>query len=60
MWVNEKSTVKCWKNKKPAFKFKTPNLGGGGGAIDPFTGIVTFVLTAIGAVRLITRKKSNE
>jgi Ca-activated chloride channel family protein len=45
--------------KKPAFKFKTPNLGGGGGAIDPVTGIVAFVLTALGAVRLITRKKSN-
>jgi Ca-activated chloride channel family protein len=45
--------------KKPAFKFKTPNLGGGGGAIDPVTGIVAFVLTALGAVRLITRKKNN-
>jgi Ca-activated chloride channel family protein len=45
--------------KKPAFKFKAPNLGGGGGAIDPVTGIVAFVLTALGAVRLISRKKSN-
>jgi Ca-activated chloride channel family protein len=45
--------------KKPAFKFKAPNLGGGGGAIDPVTGIVAFVLTALGAVRLRTRKKSN-
>jgi len=45
--------------EKPAFKFKTPNLGGGGGAIDPITGIVAFVLTALGALRLITRKKSN-
>ena len=45
--------------KKPAFKFKAPNLGGGGGAIDPVTGIVAFVLTALGAVRLMTRKKSN-
>jgi Ca-activated chloride channel family protein len=45
--------------KKPAFKFKAPNLGGGGGAIDPVTGIVAFVLTALGAVRLITRKKNN-
>ena len=45
--------------EKPTFKFKTPNLGGGGGAIDPVTGIVAFVLTALGALRLITRKKSN-
>jgi Ca-activated chloride channel family protein len=45
--------------EKPAFKFKTPNLGGGGGAIDPITGIMAFVLTALGALRLITRKKSN-
>jgi Ca-activated chloride channel family protein len=45
--------------EKPAFKFKTPNLGGGGGAIDPITGIVAFVLTALGALRLINRKKSN-
>ena len=45
--------------KKPAFKFKIPKLGGGGGAIDPVTGIVAFVLTVLGALRLITRKKSN-
>jgi Ca-activated chloride channel family protein len=45
--------------EKPTFKFKTPNLGGGGGAIDPVTGIVAFVLTALGALRLITRKKSG-
>ena len=45
--------------KKPAFKFKVPNLGGGGGAIDPVTGIVAFVLTILGAVRFMTRKKSN-
>ena len=36
--------------KKPAFKFKVPNLGGGGGAIDPVSGIVAFVLTALGAL----------
>jgi Ca-activated chloride channel family protein len=45
--------------KKPAFKFKAPNLGGGGGAIDPVTGIVAFVLTALGASRLIRRNKGN-
>ena len=45
--------------EKPAFKFKAPNLGGGGGAIDPITGIVAFILTALGGLRLITRKKSN-
>jgi len=45
--------------EKPTFKFKAPNLGGGGGAIDPITGIVAFVLTALGALRLINRKKSN-
>ncbi len=43
--------------EKPAFKFKTPDLGGGGGAIDPLTGIVAFVLAALGGLRLITRKK---
>ena len=45
--------------KKPAFEFKVPKLGGGGGAIDPITGIVAFVLTALGGLRLITRKKNN-
>jgi len=44
----------------PAFKFKTPNLGGGGGAIDPLTGGLAAVLTALGAIRLtIGRKKKR-
>jgi Ca-activated chloride channel family protein len=45
--------------KKPAFKFKAPRLGGGGGAIDPLTGGLAAVLTALGAFRLATRRKKN-
>jgi Ca-activated chloride channel family protein len=45
--------------KKPAFKFKTPSLGGGGGAIDPVTGGLAAVLTALGAVRLVIGRKKN-
>jgi Ca-activated chloride channel family protein len=46
--------------QKPAFKFKTPSLGGGGGAIDPLTGGLAAVLTALGAIRLaIGRKKER-
>ena len=59
--VRSQQPVKNYRvdQKKPAFKFKTPNLGGGGGAIDPVSGVVAFVLTALGALRLINRKKSN-
>ena len=45
--------------QKPAFKFKTPSLGGGGGAIDPLTGGLAAVLTALGAIRLAIRRKKN-
>jgi len=45
--------------QKPAFKFKAPRLGGGGGAIDPLTGGLAAVLTALGAIRLTLRKKKN-
>ena len=46
--------------QKPAFKFKAPRLGGGGGAIDPLTGGLAAVLTALGAIRLtIGRKKER-
>ena len=45
--------------KKPAFKFKTPKLGGGGGAIDPLTGGLAAVLTALGAIRLAIRRRKN-
>jgi len=45
--------------QKPAFKFKTPNLGGGGGAIDPLTGGLAAVLTALGAIRLTIGRKKN-
>ena len=45
--------------KNPAFKFKAPKLGGGGGAIDPLTGGLAAVLTAMGAFRLAIRKKRN-
>ncbi|MGB5750465.1 MAG: VIT and VWA domain-containing protein [Desulfobacterales bacterium] len=46
--------------KKPAFKFKAPKLGGGGGAIDPLTGGLAAVLTALGAFRLAIRRKKNQ
>ena len=45
--------------KKPAFKFKTPTLGGGGGAIDPLTGGLAAVLTALGAIRLTVGRKNK-
>jgi Ca-activated chloride channel family protein len=45
--------------QKPGFKFKTPNLGGGGGAIDPLTGGLAAVLTALGAIRIAIRRKKN-
>jgi len=45
--------------KKPAFKFKAPRLGGGGGAIDPLTGGMAAVLTALGAIRLTIRRKKD-
>ena len=45
--------------KKPAFKFKAPRLGGGGGAIDPLTGGLAAVLTALGAIRLTIRRKKD-
>jgi Ca-activated chloride channel family protein len=43
--------------KKPAFKFKAPDLGGGGGAIDPFSGAIILIGSAIGVLRLIRRQK---
>ena len=45
--------------EKPAFKFKTPSLGGGGGAIDPISGIVAFILAALGVSKILVRKKGN-
>jgi Ca-activated chloride channel family protein len=45
--------------QKPAFKFKTPNLGGGGGAIDPLSGGLAAVLTALGAIRLTIGRKNK-
>ena len=46
--------------KKPAFKFKAPKLGGGGGAIDPLTGGLAAVLTALGAFRFAIRRKKKQ
>jgi Ca-activated chloride channel family protein len=46
-------------DKKPAFKFKTPDLGGGGGAIDPLTGGLAAFLTALGVLRLAIRNKKH-
>jgi len=43
--------------KKPAFKFKAPSLGGGGGAIDPFTGGLAIFLSVIAAAQVLIRKK---
>jgi len=45
--------------KKPAFKFKVPDLGGGGGAIDPFTGALCILASAAGIVRLARRRKNR-
>jgi Ca-activated chloride channel family protein len=45
--------------KNPAFKFKAPKLGGGGGAIDPMTGGLAAVLTLLGTIRFVTRRKKN-
>jgi len=44
-------------DKKPAFKFKAPSLGGGGGAIDPLGGGLTLLFSTIAAVRLLIRKR---
>jgi Ca-activated chloride channel family protein len=43
--------------KKPAFKFKAPSLGGGGGIIDPFTGGLALFFSAVAALKLLIRKK---
>ena len=43
--------------KKPVFKFKAPSLGGGGGAIDPLTGGLAILFSAIAAVKLLIRRK---
>ncbi len=45
--------------KKPAFKFKVPDLGGGGGAIDPFTGALCIIVSAVGAARIARRRKNR-
>ena len=44
--------------KKPAFKFKAPSLGGGGGAIDPLTGVLAIFFSIIAAAKLMFRRKS--
>ena len=43
--------------KKPAFKFKAPSLGGGGGAIDPLTGGLSILFSVIAAANLMIRRK---
>ena len=45
--------------KKPAFQFKVPDLGGGGGAIDPLTGVLCLAASAIGAVKIARRRKNR-
>ncbi len=42
---------------KPAFKFKAPSLGGGGGAIDPVTGGLALIFSIIAAVKLMAGRK---
>jgi Ca-activated chloride channel family protein len=44
-------------DKKPAFKFKAPSLGGGGGAVDPLTGGLAILFSAIAGVKLLMRRK---
>jgi Ca-activated chloride channel family protein len=46
-------------NKNPAFKSKAPDLGGGGGAIDPITGALGILISALGAIRLMVRKRNT-
>jgi len=43
--------------KKPAFKFKAPSLGGGGGAIDPLTGGLALLFSTIAALKLLIRRR---
>jgi Ca-activated chloride channel family protein len=43
--------------KKPAFKFKAPSLGGGGGAIDPLTGGLAIFFSVLAAGKLMIRRK---
>ena len=45
--------------EKPAFKFKVPDLGGGGGAIDPFTGALCILASAAGIARIARRRKNH-
>ena len=45
--------------QKPAFRHRVPRLGGGGGAIDPVTGLLGILITTAGAVRLATRRKKR-
>jgi Ca-activated chloride channel family protein len=54
-----KQPVKNYRvdKKKPAFKFKTPSIGGGGGAIDPFTGILAGLFALLTSLKLALRKK---
>ncbi|RUA03365.1 MAG: VWA domain-containing protein [Deltaproteobacteria bacterium] len=46
-------------HKKPAFKFKVPDIGGGGGAIDPFTGTIGLLIAGLGAARISRRRKKR-
>jgi len=43
--------------QKPAFKFKAPSLGGGGGAIDPLSGGLAVLFSLVGAAKLMLRRK---
>ncbi len=45
--------------QKPAFKHHTPSIGGGGGAVDPFTGCLAALGSIIGVFRVTRRKKKQ-
>ncbi len=46
-------------DKKPAFKFKAPSLGGGGGAVDPLTGGLALIFSAVAALKLLARERNK-
>ena len=60
--VKSSQPVKSYRvdsDEKPAFKFKVPDLGGGGGAIDPFTGIVSLLFSLIAGLNIFRGRKKK-
>jgi Ca-activated chloride channel homolog len=60
--VKSSKPVKSYRvdKEKPAFKFKAPDIGGGGGAIDPFTGIMAFFLSIFGVLRFAGNPRKRQ